>query len=44
MLSATGFQRQVFKTVLHRERVGCPGHDLPQSFGPWHTIYVRWNR
>lgn len=36
--------RQVFEAVLYRERVGCPWRDLPESFGPWHSIYMRWNR
>ena len=36
--------RQVFEAVLYRERVGCPWRDLPDAFGPWHTLYMRWSR
>ena len=36
--------RTVFEAVLWRERVGCPWRDLPASFGPWHTLYMRWSR
>lgn len=36
--------RKVFEAVLYRARTGSPWRDLPASFGPWHTIYMRWSR
>ena len=36
--------RKVFEAVLYRARTGCPWRDLPASFGPWHTVYMRWSR
>lgn len=36
--------RKAFEAVLYRARTGCPWRDLPGSFGPWHTIYMRWSR
>lgn len=36
--------RKVLEAVLFRARVGCPWRDLPGSYGPWHTIYMRWSR
>ena len=36
--------REVFEAVLYRARTGCPWRDLPKSYGPWHTIYMRWQR
>ena len=36
--------RKVFEAVLSRARTGSPWRDLPASFGPWHTIYMRWSR
>jgi len=25
-------------------RIGCPGRDLPDHFGPWRSVYTRWSR
>ena len=25
-------------------RTGCPWRDLPEEFGHWHSVYVRYNR
>ncbi len=36
--------RKVFEAVLSRERTGCPWRDLPEAYGFWHTIYMRWQR
>ena len=36
--------RKVFEAVLFRARAGCPWRDLPRSYGPWHTIHMRWSR
>jgi len=36
--------RDVFEAVLCRARTGCPWRDLPNVYGPWHTIYMRWQR
>ena len=36
--------RKAFEAVLYRERTGCPWRDVPATYGPWHTIYMRWQR
>ena len=36
--------RKAFEAVLYRERTGCPWRDLPEVYGFWHTIYMRWQR
>ena len=36
--------RKAFEAVLYRERTGCPWRDVPAAYGPWHTIYMRWQR
>jgi len=36
--------REVLEAVLYRARTGCPWRDLPKAYGPWHTIYMRWQR
>ena len=30
--------------VLYRLRTGCPWRDLPECFGPWKSVYNRFNR
>jgi transposase len=42
-----GFQpqfsnRTAFEAVLYRARTGCPWRDLPEEYGYWHAIYMRW--
>ena len=29
--------------VFHRLRTGCPWRDLPGRYGPWQTVYERFN-
>ena len=36
--------RDALEGVLHALRTGTPWRDLPQDYGPWHTIYMRWVR
>ena len=36
--------RLFVEAVLYRARVGCPWRDLPERFGPWKTVYNRFNR
>jgi transposase len=36
--------RLFVEAVLYRFRAGIPWRDLPQRFGNWHRIYVRFNR
>ena len=35
--------RQVVEGILYRLRVGCPWRDLPKDFGPWNTVFKRFN-
>ena len=34
----------VLNAILYVAEQGCKWRDLPQRFGPWHTIYTRMNR
>ncbi|MEU1371095.1 IS5 family transposase [Streptomyces sp. NPDC005803] len=34
-------RRQVINGILHRVRTGVQWRDLPESFGPWKTLYER---
>ena len=34
----------VLNAVLYRAEQGCKGWGLPERFGPWHTVYMRWWR
>ena len=34
----------VMNALLHVMYEGCTWRRLPEKFGPWHTIYMRWNR
>lgn len=35
---------QVFCAVWYVLRTGVPWRDLPECYGPWHTIYMRFKR
>ena len=35
---------QVFCAILYVLRTGIPWRDLPENFGPWHTVYTRFKR
>ena len=32
----------MLEAILYILRVACPWRDLPQSFGPWSSVYTRW--
>ncbi len=36
--------RQVLNALLYVAEQGCKWRALPESFGPWHTVYQRLNR
>ena len=36
--------REALEGVLHVLRTGTPWRDWPNVYGPWHTIYMRWQR
>ncbi|WP_376717199.1 IS5 family transposase [Halomonas piscis] len=36
--------RLFVEAVLWIARTGAPWRDLPESFGRWHTVYMRYNR
>lgn len=36
--------RQFVEAVLWIARTGSPWRDLPEQFGRWHRVYVRYNR
>ena len=36
--------RQVLNAVLYLAEQGCKWRGLPERFGPWHTVYMRWQR
>ena len=36
--------REAREGILHILRTGTPWRDLPQAYGAWHTIYMRWRR
>ncbi|MGF1613734.1 MAG: IS5 family transposase [Gammaproteobacteria bacterium] len=36
--------REALEGILHVLRTGTPWRDLPKAYGPWHTIYMRWQR
>ena len=35
--------RTTLSGVFHRLRTGCPWRDLPGRYGPWQTVYERFN-
>ena len=36
--------RSLLAALIYRCENGCSWRALPQHFGPWHVIYVRFNR
>jgi transposase len=36
--------RETLEAILWRSRTGSPWRDLPTEFGPWQTVYNRFNR
>jgi transposase len=36
--------REALEGILHILRTGTPWRDLPQEYGEWHTVYMRWQR
>ena len=36
--------REALEGILHVLRTGTPWRDVPKAYGPWHTIYRRWQR
>lgn len=36
--------RQVIEAIAWRYRAGSPWRDLPESFGPWQTVWKRLDR
>ena len=36
--------RDVLEGILYILRTGTPWRDVPQEYGAWHTIYMRWQR
>src|SRR6185503_2769366 len=39
----TADDRLFIDAVLYRTRTGCPWRDLPERFGPWKSVYNRFN-
>ncbi len=36
--------RTMLEGMIWKLRVGCPWRDLPVEFGPWQSVYTRFNR
>ena len=36
--------RQVIEGIIYRYRAGLPWRDVPESFGPWQTVWKRHRR
>ena len=36
--------REALEGILYIMRTGAPWRDLPEEYGAWHTIYMRWQR
>lgn len=37
-------ERAFIEAVLYLARTGCPWRDLPDEFGTWSTVYMRFRR
>jgi transposase len=37
-------EREFLEAVLYLNRTGCPWRDLPNVFGFWHAVYMRFRR
>ena len=35
--------RPMVEAILWKHRTGAPWRDLPESFGPWTSVYTRFN-
>jgi transposase len=35
--------RLFVEAILYRAKTGCPWRDLPERFGPWKSVYNRFN-
>ena len=40
----TATTRRTVEGIFWRVRTGAPWRDLPDAFGPWQTVYNRFNR
>lgn len=36
--------RRILHGMFYRLHTGCPWRDLPERYGPWKTVYDRFNR
>jgi transposase len=36
--------RRILQGIIYRYRAGIPWQDLPESFGPWQTVWKRHRR
>lgn len=36
--------REFLEAVFYLLRTGCPWRDLPEEFGRWHSVYMRFRR
>ncbi|WP_257160724.1 transposase [Corynebacterium cystitidis] len=36
--------RRILEGIIYRYRCGIPWRDLPEYFGPWKTVYHRYNQ
>jgi len=36
--------RPIVEAILWKHWTGAPLRDLPESFGPWNTVFTRFNR
>ena len=35
--------RTFVNAIIYRAKTGCPWRDLPERYGPWKTVYNRFN-
>ena len=40
----TSNTRDIIEGIIWKIRVGSPWRDIPPEFGPWQTIFSRFNR